>query len=176
MADPTDIQLLSDQVKIEGRQVVVNALDLCVDSSARRSEHNTPDRRALVHDDGDALTVNYAYDYPGGVTINGLKTINAKPHAPHVMSSPSAVHLMIAGNTKIGGNLHVDGTFATDVTFAGHVRFHAKESPGPAMYGTPHLPGQPPPQPPPPPAPLDLADVIYTLQQEIAALKKKVGL
>ena len=33
-------------------------------------------RRALVHDTNDGLTMNFGDDYPGGVTINGVHTLD----------------------------------------------------------------------------------------------------
>jgi hypothetical protein len=156
MATTTDVKLLADQIRIEGRrQVIVDALDLCVDSPDRRSEHNTPDRRALVHDGGDVLTINYGYDYPGGVRIYHLKEIHARPK---MLTSPGAVHLTISGNTKIEGDLRIDGTVDGDLKVAGRVLFRPKAVPGTVIA---HPPGQPL---PPPTPPLDLADVILTLQ------------
>ena len=63
----SDIKLLQGQVKVE-------APDLCVDSIARR-KNSTQHRRALVHDFNDGLTINYANDYPAGVTISGAVNI-----------------------------------------------------------------------------------------------------
>lgn len=57
-------------IKLRPGQVVVDAWDLVVDSPDRRS-NTTPQRRALVHDYDDGLTINWAEDYPGGVTIQG---------------------------------------------------------------------------------------------------------
>ncbi len=50
---------------------------LFLDHAARRTPSPAPivrktQRRALVHDTGDGLTVNFASDYPGGVTIRGI--------------------------------------------------------------------------------------------------------
>ena len=44
--------------------------DLKIDHKPRR-KNKTPHRRALVHDFKDGLTLNWAKDYPGGVTIKG---------------------------------------------------------------------------------------------------------
>jgi hypothetical protein len=63
----SDVKLLQGQVKVE-------APDLCVDSAARR-KNSTQHRRALVHDFNDGLTINYANDYPAGVTISGAVNI-----------------------------------------------------------------------------------------------------
>jgi hypothetical protein len=117
MPDTADVKLLADQVRIEGRrQVIVDALDLCVDNSDRRSEHTSPDRRALVHDYGDKLTINYTQDYPGGVTIDGLHEINAVPKKATGLGL-TFDHLRVKGNTKIEGhlkasNLYIDGNVA----------------------------------------------------------------
>lgn len=66
----SDIKLLHGQAKIE-------AWDLCVDSKDRRKS-DTPHRRALVHDLRDGLTVNYAEDYPNGVTILKLGLVTGE--------------------------------------------------------------------------------------------------
>jgi hypothetical protein len=88
---------------------VVDAWDFCIDSPDRRKDqaNPSPHRRAFVHDFDDGLTVNWEYDYPGGVKINYLKEIHAKPKK--TMASPGAINLTIDGNTKIEGNLNVDG-------------------------------------------------------------------
>ncbi|RZN82247.1 MAG: hypothetical protein EVB11_09105 [Winogradskyella sp.] len=44
--------------------------DVKLDHKARR-KNKTPNRRAMVHDFNDGLTLNWTKDYPGGVTING---------------------------------------------------------------------------------------------------------
>ena len=46
------------------------AADFMLDHPSRRGKGGGPYRRALVHDGGDGLTVNYNGDYPGGVRIN----------------------------------------------------------------------------------------------------------
>jgi hypothetical protein len=54
----------------------IQGSDLLLDSSARRHLNGPSYRRALVHDQNDGLTVNFANDYPGGVTINGVKALD----------------------------------------------------------------------------------------------------
>jgi hypothetical protein len=85
---------MASDVKLQGEQVRVEAWDLVLDASDRRK---TPggDRRALVHDHGDALTLNWAHDYPGGVQLQGVRLITKDPH-------------FIMGVTVDGG-LHVRG-------------------------------------------------------------------
>lgn len=174
----SDIKLVDD---FDG-QVKVEAPDFCVDGGpGRRQGSQTPYRRALVHD-ADGLTINWDHDYTGGVTINGLKRINAKP--PHTMQSPSTVNLTISGSTqiegfflKILGDLSVSGQitgdvrFRNDVTLDGRVFFHPQA--GERGTAAIHIPGQPV---PPPPPPQDLGQVIGNLQRDVAALKQKAGI
>ena len=58
-------------VIVQGRVLKVVGSDLMLDSPERRKEHQSPNRRALVHDSRDGLTINFNGDYPGGVTVNG---------------------------------------------------------------------------------------------------------
>ena len=89
----------NSDIKLQTGQVVVDAWDLCLDSPDRRNPNfPTPYRRALVHDPDDGLTMNWAKDYPGGVTISG--------------------------NTRIDSNLEVEGEakFKNVVEFLGKVK------------------------------------------------------
>jgi hypothetical protein len=70
----SDVKLVHGQVKVE-------AWDLCLDSSDRR-KNATDFRRALVHDFEDGLTVNWDNDYPNGVTLKGVRTIEGKDLGP----------------------------------------------------------------------------------------------
>lgn len=70
----TDIKL--DQrggnwVLIEGGVLKCTATDFMLDAPTRRGVGSGPHRRALVHSDGDSLTINFANDYSGGVTVVG---------------------------------------------------------------------------------------------------------
>lgn len=59
-------------VRVSGNTVKMNGTDFNLDNLGRRSGMNSEQgRRALVHDFGDGLTLNYNYDYPGGVTVFG---------------------------------------------------------------------------------------------------------
>lgn len=51
----------------------VQGSDLIIDSTARRKPGTVGGgfRRALVHTQGDSLTINYNDDYSAGVTLNG---------------------------------------------------------------------------------------------------------
>jgi hypothetical protein len=70
----TDIKL--DQqggnwLVLEGSGVKTTASDLMLDSPGRRGAGGGLQRRALVHDAQDGLTINFGGDYPGGVTVTG---------------------------------------------------------------------------------------------------------
>jgi hypothetical protein len=72
----SDIILGAEEVQVTGNAVNISATDLKLDNAGRRDPANsTPARRALVHDFGDGLTLNYNHDYPGGVKIFGPLTI-----------------------------------------------------------------------------------------------------
>lgn len=67
-----DVQLNisgEDWVTISGAAVHVTAADLLVDNADRRGGE-PGHRRALVHDEGDVLTVNFHDDYSGGLRLN----------------------------------------------------------------------------------------------------------
>ena len=81
----TDVKL--DEVDgtyivLDARVVKVDASDFMIDSPNRR-KGGGPFRRALVHTEGDGLSVNFANDYPGGVTLNGVTEIT--PHQPNLV-------------------------------------------------------------------------------------------
>ena len=63
------ITVLCNDIKIQGS-------DFLLDSPGRRSGHGGHLRRALVHDQADGLTINFNGDYPGGVTIVGVKLLD----------------------------------------------------------------------------------------------------
>lgn len=71
---PTDVKLDQqggDWLILEGSVVKATASDLMLDAPGRRRGGASPHRRALVHDFQDGLTLNFAGDYPGGVTVTG---------------------------------------------------------------------------------------------------------
>lgn len=63
------------------------AADFMLDHPQRRGAGARGYRRALVHDRGDRLTINYANDYPGGVRINSA-SINLR-HLTNPAGLPS---------------------------------------------------------------------------------------
>lgn len=75
---PTDVKLDAGDgsfVLVQGRVLKVAGSDLVLDAPERRKENQTPNRRALVHDFQDGLTINFNGDYPGGVTIAGNASV-----------------------------------------------------------------------------------------------------
>ena len=70
-----------DNITIQAFRVKAAAPDLLVDSPDRRRPPNPAEppqstiRRALVHDFNDGLTLNWAGDYPGGITLNNVSLI-----------------------------------------------------------------------------------------------------
>lgn len=71
----SDIKFDGETVLIEGTFLRSQTTDLMLDAPSRRKVAGG-NRRALVHDFDDGLTVNWANDYPAGVTINSTKQIN----------------------------------------------------------------------------------------------------
>lgn len=67
-----DIRLDGNVTTIEGDYVKTTAVDLLIDAPTRRSGPGGS-RRALVHNHADGLTLNWAGDYPDGVTIEGFR-------------------------------------------------------------------------------------------------------
>ena len=65
-----DIILDANVVVVDGDAAEFRVTDVKIDSPVRRIN---PDgwRRALVHNESDGLTINFASDYPDGVTIEG---------------------------------------------------------------------------------------------------------
>jgi hypothetical protein len=85
----SDIRLNDDTVVLEGPYIKLEGTDLKLDSAARRGGHMGGERRALVHDQRDGLTVNYDRDYPGGVTLRAVNTIEGDPNNTECVNSVS---------------------------------------------------------------------------------------
>ena len=98
----SDIKLKNNGLtEVEGRRLKVSGHDLELDHKVRRSSRNrTKPRRAMVHDFEDGLTLNWANDYPGGVTINNGKIVNTT----------------LEGKTEAKGSLTVEGELKTKET------------------------------------------------------------
>lgn len=77
---PTDIRL--DQgdgtfLELDARVVKVLGSDFMLDQPDRR-RGGGPHRRALVHDQNDGLTINFAGDFPGGITLVDVNTLQVR--------------------------------------------------------------------------------------------------
>lgn len=86
----SDIKFDGEWVIVEGNWTKLRTMDLMLDAPSRRSSA-TGYRRALVHDYGDKLTLNYNRDYPGGVNILGSVSIEALTGNQIVMKSADLV-------------------------------------------------------------------------------------
>ena len=80
-----DIKFVDNSVVIEGWTRLTYP-DLKIDYEPRRS-NSAGYRRALVHDFQDGLTVNWAEDYPGGVTIRGQVKTPQELHVGNLKGS-----------------------------------------------------------------------------------------
>jgi len=69
MATDIEFPANSNVMRLICNRVDVLASDLVLDSPARRKPNGPRFRRALVHDESDGLTINFAGDYPGGVSV-----------------------------------------------------------------------------------------------------------
>lgn len=60
----------NNEVVVESFSLKMTGADLKIDHTSRRT-NNSAYRRAIVHDFNDGLTINWANDYPGGISLNG---------------------------------------------------------------------------------------------------------
>ncbi|WP_239308780.1 MULTISPECIES: hypothetical protein [unclassified Frankia] len=99
---------------VDGAVLNVRTSDMILDAPARRT-NPSGFRRALVHDQGDGLTINFNGDYPGGVTIQNaalnLKTLEqpsaTAPALPRVATIGDLV-LVHSETTLMGQKFHDD--------------------------------------------------------------------
>jgi hypothetical protein len=78
-----DIRLDAEVVLIDGARARVTGTDFEINHAPRRPGTGSESlRRALVHDDRDGLTINFAGDYPAGVVINGCSLVLEAPEGP----------------------------------------------------------------------------------------------
>ncbi|MBM6400002.1 hypothetical protein [Phycicoccus sonneratiae] len=100
----TDIRFDGDWIHLEAAVTKAASNDLMLDAPWRRKT-DTPYRRALVHDFDDGLTLNWDRDYPGGVTINDLKTVHGATNGDWLVVRSRVVQqfgtdLMLDGGTE----------------------------------------------------------------------------
>jgi hypothetical protein len=108
----TDVKLDQEDgsfLQLEARVVKAVGSDFMLDAPERHRAPN-PFRRALVHDQNDGLTINFAGDYPGGVTLNGVAVIVPQQEAGD-LPLPSEIPTLVVhgdisyevGGVKLGG-------------------------------------------------------------------------
>lgn len=146
-----DVKLNGNTTTIEGDVVSTTAADFVMNSPGRRSGGGN--RRALVHDFQDGLTVNWASDYPGCVTVEGFRlnlhqadvVLDYAPRRKNATPWRRAlVHdfndgltinwardypggVTINGPLKINGNVTVDGILDVNSPYAKDIgRLHEK--------------------------------------------------
>lgn len=81
----SDIKFEGNEVVVEGDALVSRTPDFMLDEASRRRRRDG-NRRALVHDFEDGVTVNWDHDYPGGVTINGSRLLNGYKNLVTIVS------------------------------------------------------------------------------------------
>lgn len=113
----SDVVLEDDaQVTVICENLNVRGHDVLIDAPGRRSPNGPRFRRALVHDEGDGLTVNFAGDYPGGVTLNGVASITprATKQVTSVVRKPDL--LVHGGITYEVAGIRAQGGGSTTIT------------------------------------------------------------
>jgi len=158
-----------NDVKIEGSALEVKTTDIKLDNKGRRKKQNGH-RRAMVHDFNDGLTLNFASDYPGGVTVNNGKIVNATLEG-NVKSTGTLVAekgLIVAKS----GNLIVHNeAFCKDIRLSGLGYEPLTTTNNNGSILSPILPNIPLKKNK---KAISLVHTIKEMQKQIAALEKKV--
>jgi hypothetical protein len=113
----TDIRLddgpSANWVAVDAPVLKVEGSDFILDSAIRRSGAMSGYRRALVHSEGDTLTVNFNGDYTGGVIIQNARVNIACLHqggAPELPKSGTLGDLLLTFNRSIMNGIPVGAT------------------------------------------------------------------
>jgi len=168
---PTDVILDQDNgtsVVVQANALKVTAADFVLDFPQRRHSAGGL-RRALVHDFNDGLTVNFASDYPGGVTINGRTiNINGPSGARISLDATGAIGLTnTADQVTIHGTvIHLD-TLQPDGNSAGDIQITFQHPGEFDQDGNQHTPDFP--------ETVSLGVLLSTLRDEISSLKDRVA-
>jgi hypothetical protein len=95
----------ANHVTLQAGVVKTTANDLEIDAAGRRSGGGRH-RRALVHDFGDGLTINYAGDYPAGVKVVSaqinLRSAEQPGHDPKLPDGDAGDLLLICNSEGAG--------------------------------------------------------------------------
>lgn len=166
---PTDVKLdqgqRGDTVLLDGGVVQATASDFVLDSPSRHKGHPGL-RRALVHDFSDGLTINWAGDYPGGVTINGPSTELSTARIGLDRSGSGFGDNALDQVTIHATLINLD-TLRSDSNAAGEVKFtfqHPGEFDQDGNQRTPDFPET-----------VFLGALLTTLRDEISLLKDRVA-
>jgi hypothetical protein len=158
----------ASDVKLVPGQVVVDAWDFCLDSPDRRKDQANPtapasNRRALVHDFNDGLTMNWGQDYPGGVTINGVVNVPTRLEVGDALE--------VTGAFRIGENRLT----ANETTLFGKVRVEGELQAAKLLVAFTSTIVGPQRVPIPVTIPIDVGSELATLKQKVAKLEKKIA-
>lgn len=117
---PADVQLDTpspDWVDLQAAVVRSNATDWLLDNPTRRHGEGGDLRRALVHDVGDALTLNFNDDYSGGLRLNDahlrLHVEHQRGEKPSLPKDAETGQLMLIMLTPAGEIGHLRGREAS---------------------------------------------------------------
>ena len=73
---PGGVTVGGEVVTVACNRMDVTGSDIVLDSPVRRKPGGSTFRRALVHDENDGLSLNFANDYPGGVTVGDVRVLD----------------------------------------------------------------------------------------------------
>ncbi len=147
---PSDVKLDGEKVIVVGdlevgqinaqanNQLKIKGWDLILDGPDRRGTSADPkiSRRALVHDYGDKLTINYGNDYPGGVMING-KVVASNIYVNSITSAIDSTKTYLSINSRIYATKGL--TVGGEGLSVGGVRIKQEPSHGSIFGGNPGL-------------------------------------
>ena len=127
----SDIKLNGNQLDLEADKIVskskwfvAEAWDIQLDHPERRKSSEPTNRRALVHNIEDGLSINYRGDYPAGVTIDGEVKCSdilesRRIVATHRLGVSDDASLYVGGNAKFKKSPQVPDLFLTDLDTSG---------------------------------------------------------
>ncbi len=97
----SDVKLNGSNITIEANHIETTAHDLKLNHPQRR-KGGGPHRRALVHGFKDELVLNYARDYPGGVSVHGALEVLGNKNQPILRVNPTYGNLVLGGSGADG--------------------------------------------------------------------------
>ena len=127
----SDIALDNEEVVVMGQFINAHAHDFMLNSPDRMTEApgRKSVRRALVHDIGDKLTINYGGDYPLGVKIVGsvevVDALTVYPNYPNQRiqsTNPRSPHPIVVGTELVSLREELDALKAQVAALAAKVR------------------------------------------------------